>query len=130
MTDHGRRLLQLLAKLIVNSLALVVADRLFAGFHLADPGQTIAAAVLLALVNAYLRPLVLVLTLPVNLLTLGLFTLVVNAAMLSLVTWLLPGCTLEGFWTAVGAALVISVVSVLLNWFLQPRRVRVHVRRG
>jgi putative membrane protein len=130
MDPRTRSLWQLVVKLAINALALVVADALFAGFALPGWQLTLAAAVLLALVNSYLRPVALVLTLPVNVLTLGLFTLVINAAMLGLVAWLLPGARLVGFWTAVGAALTISVVSLLLNWFLRPPTVRVHIHRG
>jgi putative membrane protein len=89
----------------------------------------IAAAFLLALVNTYLRPLVVVLTLPINILTLGLFTLVINGLMLELVSWLIPAFHVEGFWTAVGAALVISIISFLLNWFLKPDTVQVRIER-
>jgi putative membrane protein len=84
----------------------------------------------LAHVNAYLRPLVVVLTLPINILTLGLFTLVINALMLMLVSWLIPTFHVEGFWTAVGGALVISVVSVLLNSLLTQPRIHMRVHRG
>ena len=99
------------------------------GIRLVDTQTTIAAAVLLAVVNTWLRPIVLLLTLPVNVLTLGLFTLVINAGMLGLVSWLLPGFYIAGFWAAVGGALIISVISFLLSWFLNPGRARVRVRR-
>ncbi len=125
-----RSLMILITKLVVNGLALVVVASTFPHVWLDSWQSTVAAALLLAVVNAYLRPVVLLLTLPINLLTLGLFTLVVNALMLLLVSRLIPGFHLTGFWTAVGAALVISVVSFLLSAFLKPPRVHVHVRRG
>jgi putative membrane protein len=127
----ARNLILLLVKLAINALALVAVDAMFQGIWVEPQSAlqtTIAAAVLLALVNTYLRPLVVVLTLPINILTLGLFTLVINAFMLKLVSWLIPAFHVEGFWTAVGGALVISIVSFLLNWFLRPDRVRVHVQ--
>jgi len=127
-----RNLILLFVKLAINALALVVVDAMFRGIWVEPQAAlrtTIAAAVLLALVNTYLRPLVLVLTLPFNILTLGLFTLVVNALMLKLVSWLIPAFHVEGFWTAVGGAIVISIVSFLLNWFLRPDRVHVRVQR-
>jgi putative membrane protein len=126
----GRKLLILFAKLAINALALIVVDALFAGIHFDDTNTMIAAAVVLALVNTYLRPFVVLLTLPINILTLGLFTLVINAGMLKLVSWLIPAFHVEGFWTAVGGALVISIVSLLLNWFLNPSNVQVRVHRG
>ena len=119
----------LLTKLAINALALLIVDEMFARIWLDNTQVTIASAVVLALVNTYLRPLILALTLPVNLLTLGLFTLVINAAMLKLVSWLIPGFHVEGFWTAIGGALVISLISFLLNWFLNPGKVRLQVRR-
>jgi putative membrane protein len=125
----GRPFIVLLTKLAINALALVVADQMFARIWFEDLPAAIAAAVVLALVNTYLRPLLLALTLPVNILTLGLFTLVVNAGLLKLVSGLIAGFHLEGFWTAVGAALVVSLISFLLNGFLNPPQVRVQVRR-
>jgi putative membrane protein len=126
----GRRLLILITKLAINALALLVVDAIFQGIWFDNNQATIAAAVVLALVNTYLRPLVVVLTLPINILTLGLFTLVINAFMLELVSWVIPAFHVNGFWTAVGGALVISVISFLLNWFLKPDAVQVHVHRG
>ena len=124
-----RGVLILFTKLAINALALLVVDQLFERIWLDTWQVTLAAAVLLALVNAYLRPLVILLTLPLNILTLGLFTLVINALMLELVSWLLPGFHVVGFWTAVGGALVIGIVSTLLNWFLKPGTVAVRVQR-
>lgn len=125
----GRRLFILITKLGINALALLLADQMITGIRLDGTKATIAAAVLLALVNTYLRPVILILTLPVNVLSLGLFTLVINAGMLGVVSWLLPAFHVENFWAAVSGALVISVVSFLLNWFLQPDRVHVRVYR-
>jgi putative membrane protein len=119
------RALILFTKLAINALALIVVDQLFARISFDSWQATVAGAVLLALVNSFLRPIVIILTLPLNILTLGLFTLVINALMLALVSWVLPGFHLEGFWTAVGAALVISIVSTMLNWFLRPPRVEI-----
>jgi len=125
----GRRLFILVTKLGINALALLLADRLIAGIRLDGTKVTIMAAVLLAFVNTYLRPVILILTLPANILTLGLFTLVINAGMLALVSWLLPAFHIDNFWAALGGALVISFISFLLSWFLEPRRVQVRVHR-
>lgn len=126
-----KQLVILLMKLAVNALALLVVDSLFSGIWFDNPRATLFAAAALALVNTYIRPVVIALTLPFNVLTLGLLTLVINAAMLKFVSWLIPAFHVEGFWTAVGGALVLSIVGALLNWFLQPERsnVRVQVRR-
>ena len=79
------------------------------------------AALLLGVVNAVVRPLVLVLTLPITLVTLGLFLLVVNAAMLGLVAGLLPGFGIAGIWSAIGAWLIVSVTGWLAAQFIGPR---------
>ena len=123
------RFLILITKLAVNAIALLVVTSMFKGIRLDNNQATIAAAVVLVLVNTYLRPLVVILTLPINILTLGLFTLVINALMLELVSWLIPSFHIDSFWTALGAALVISIISFLLNWFLRPDKVQVRVQR-
>ena len=117
----GKRLLNLLTNLAIDVLALVVVDLLFTGIHIDTWQAVVGGAILLALVNAYLRPLILLLTLPFNILSLGLFTFVVNATMLKVVSWLLPGFHVTGFWTAVGAALVIGFVSVILHRLIKPK---------
>ena len=124
------RLFILLTKLAINALALLVVTSIFQGIHFDNNQAMIAAAVVLALVNAYLRPIVVILTLPFNIISLGLFTFVINAAMLELVSWLIPAFHIRNFWTALGGAFVISVISFLLNWFLRPDRVQVRVYRG
>jgi putative membrane protein len=124
------RLLIFLAKLGINALALLLAAQIFHKIWFDNQQATFIAALVLALVNTYLRPLVVLLTLPINILTLGLFTLVINGLMLELVSWIIPAFHVEGFWTAVGGALVISIVSCLLNLLLQPDRVQVRIHRA
>ena len=124
------RLLILITKLGINALALLVVASIFKGIRFDNNQAMIAAAVVLALVNTWLRPLVVILTLPINILTLGLFTFVINALMLELVSWLIPAFHIDTFWTAIGAAIVITIVSFLLNWFLRPDKIQVRVFRG
>ncbi len=102
----------------MNLLALMVAATLIPGIRIQSIEMGILAAGILGVVNAVIRPVVLVLTLPINLLTLGLFTLVINAAMLRFVSLLVPGFALEGFSAAFFGALTISIVSWLLNIFV------------
>ena len=127
MSAFAKRLVLLLTQLAINALALVVVDAIFTGVSLAGLDTLIAAAVLLAMVNTYLRPLLFLLTLPATILTLGLFTLVLNALLLWFVAWLLPAFQIASFGVAFGAALVISLLNVVLNWFLKPDSVRVRV---
>jgi putative membrane protein len=124
------RFLIMVTKLAINALALVVVTSMFKGIRLDNNQALIAAAVVLALVNTWLRPLVVILTLPINILTLGLFTLVINAGMLEFVSWLIPAFHIDTFWTALGGALVMSIISFLLNWFLRPDNFQVKVFRG
>ncbi len=102
----------------MNLLALVVASQIISGVRIQSIGMAVLAAGILGIVNAIIRPVVLILTLPINLLTLGLFTLVINAFMLKLVAGLAPGFTIESFGAAFWGALVISVVSWVLNIFV------------
>lgn len=100
-----------LLRAAITALGLWVASEIFSGLSFDSASQLIVAALLLGIVNAFVRPLAFILTLPLTVLTLGLFLLVLNAAMVGLVAWLVPGFEIAGFWTAVGAALVVSLVS-------------------
>ncbi len=100
-----------LLRAAITALGLWVASEIFQGLHFASPTKLIVAAVLLGAVNAFVRPLAFILTLPLTVLSLGLFLLVLNAAMVGLVAWMVPGFEISGFWTAVGAALIVSLVS-------------------
>lgn len=100
-----------LLRAVITALGLWVASQIFGGLHFASPAKLAVAAILLGIVNAVVRPLAFVLTLPITVLTLGLFLLVLNAGMVALVAWIVPGFTISGFWTAVGTALVVSLVS-------------------
>ena len=102
----------------INLLALVIAGSLINGITIGSLGIGIIAAGLFGVVNAVIRPVVLILTLPINLLTLGLFTLVVNAAMLMLVSAVVPGFVIESFRSAFFGALVISLISWGVNIFI------------
>lgn len=95
----------------ISALGLWVASRLLDGLHFESTVKLAIAAMLLGIVNAFVRPLAFILTLPITVVTLGLFLLVLNAAMVGLVAWIVPGFTISGFWTAVGAALIVSIVS-------------------
>ena len=103
---------------LVAALGLWAATAILSGITINSPMTLVIAGLLLGLVNAIVRPFALLLSLPALLLTLGLFLLVVNAAMLGLVALMLPGFKIAGFWTAVGAALIVSIVSWIGSWFI------------
>ena len=94
-----------------SALGLWVASEIFSGLHFDSAAKLLVSAVLLGIVNAFVRPLAFILTLPITVLTLGFFLLVLNAAMVGLVAWIVPGFEIAGFWTAVGTALIVSLVS-------------------
>lgn len=93
------------------ALGLWLASQLLSGVNFADNGTLIIAAVLLGLVNAVIRPIVVILTLPFTIITLGLFLLVVNAAMIGLVAMFLPGFTVDGLGSGILAAIITGLVS-------------------
>jgi putative membrane protein len=103
----------LLYRLAITALGLWAAATIVPGIAIAGVGSLIVAALLLGLVNALIRPIILILTLPLTLLTLGLFIFVVNGISLALVAWLMPGFTLSGL----GAAILGSIVVGLTSWF-------------
>ena len=102
----------------INLLALVVAGSVIKGIRIESLGTGVIAAGILGIVNAVIRPVVLILTLPINILTLGLFTLLINAAMLMLVSALVPGFMIDSFGAAFLGALITSLVSWGMNLFV------------
>ena len=114
---------------LIAALGLWAATELLSGFKIDTALTLILAGLLLGLVNAVVRPFALLLSLPALLFTLGLFLLVVNAAMIGLVALMLPGFKIAGFWTAVGGALIVSIVSWVGSWFIGSRG-RVEVIRS
>lgn len=99
----------------ITSLSLWVASKLFSGIRFSSTSALIVSALLLGFANALLRPLLVILTLPLTLVTLGFFLLVINALMLLLVAKLVDGFKISGFWTAFFASLFISLLSMALE---------------
>ncbi|MDE2417322.1 MAG: phage holin family protein [Burkholderiales bacterium] len=103
---------------LITSISLWVASHLFRGIRFADTSSLVVAALLLGLANAIVKPLLIVLTLPLTILTFGGFLLVINALMLSLVSWLVSGFTVSGFWTAFFASIFLALFSFVLSAYL------------
>jgi putative membrane protein len=117
-----------LLRTLFSTLGLWLAAKLLSGMHFDRDLTLLIAAVLLGVVNAVVRPLLVVLTFPITILTLGLFLLVVNAAMLGLVARLLDGFSIDGFGTALVASLIVGLTGWIGSWFIGPRgRVEVMV---
>ena len=114
--------MRFLVRLLLNALAITLAASLVPGVILTGPGPALFAGVILGFVNAIVRPVLLVLTLPFTLLTLGLFIFVVNAICFALTAALVPGFDLSGFWAAFFGALIVSIVSWVLNGLLDDLR--------
>ena len=102
----------------ITALALWVAGHVFNGVKFENASSLIVAALLLGVINAFVRPLLIILTLPLTLITLGFFLLVINALMLRLVAALVAGFKLSGFWTAFFASIFVSLLSLILEYFL------------
>lgn len=115
---------------VVNTLAVLVAVYVVKGIHYTKPLDLLVASLLLGILNAVLRPILMFLALPLLLLTLGLFTLVINALLLYFVASLLqPRFYVDSFWAAFWGALIISLVSIVLNSLTGSGHSRVRVQR-
>ena len=117
---------------LITALGIWLATYLVPGVSASSTGALIWAAIALGLINAFVRPVLVMLTLPFTVLTLGLFLLLLNAAMLNLAGWFVDGFEVVGFWSAVFGAIVVSLVSGLCSQYIGPKgsyQVMV-VRRG
>ena len=108
-------------RILVVALGLWLASELVPGIVIEGGWTLIGAALLLGIVNAVVRPLLVILTLPITVITLGLFLLVVNAATLALVAWMFDGFSIAGFWPALFGAIVVSLTGWLASYFIGPR---------
>jgi len=108
----------IIIRLFVNTISLGVASFLISGISYYLFEDLIIAAALFGILNTFIKPILIILTLPINLLTLGLFTFIINAIMLGLTGSFLAGFNVDGFWPALGGAIIISLVSVVLNSLL------------
>ena len=108
----------ILIRWLSTTAAILATAYLLDGIHVSGFFPAIFAAALLGILNAFFRPLALLLTLPINILSLGLFTFIINALMLKMASSLIPGFDVYGFWTAIFGSLLISLISWLLNSFI------------
>ena len=103
------------------TVAIIVTSYLLDGIQVSGFWSALFAAAVLGILNAFFRPIILILTLPINILTMGLFTFVINALLLMMASGIISGFNVAGFWSAVFDALLISVVSWLINGFIGER---------
>ena len=120
----------LVIRWLVSAAALYLTSLIVRGIEVQGVGALFFAAATIGILNALVRPVILLLTLPLNILTLGLFTLVVNAAMLKLASEVVRGFEVHGFWSALGGWLLLSFFTFLINLAIGETGVEVvHVRR-
>ena len=106
----------------LNVLALIVVDWLFSGVSIDRWGSLLLGAAILTIGNTIIKPILAILTLPLILITFGLAYFAINVLMLALAEWITPNFSIDGFWTYVGATIVIWVVNVSVGWFLDKVR--------
>ena len=108
----------LLVRWLILTAAIMVASYLIQGIEVNGFFSAFFAAAILGVLNVFFRPILLILTLPINILTLGFFTFIINAVLLKMASGVISGFVVHGFWSAVFGGLIISVVSWLLNSFI------------
>ena len=119
-----------LVRLFLNALALLIVSTVIPGIEVRGVLPALSAAFFLGVVNAVVRPVLVILTLPLTIMTLGLFIPLLNAALLKLVSLMIQGFEVHGFWSAVFGAILLSLISGLLSLFINDRgRVEVMTRR-
>lgn len=113
--------MKLLFRWVINAVALLAITQVLEGFEVSSFYIALVTALILGLVNATIRPVILFFTLPLSLITLGLFTFVVNALLLWFVSTFIQGFTIAGFWEALSGALLLWVVSMLTTWLIKKK---------
>lgn len=113
---------RLFLRWLILSVAVVSASYLIEGIHVSGFFSAFFTAAILGILNVFLRPVLLLLTLPINVLTFGLFTFVINAFMLKMASGVISGFEVRGFWSAIIGSLIISVVSWILNALIKEKK--------
>ena len=109
-----------LVRTLITAIGLWFANAIVPGIDIETPGTLILAALLMGLVNAVVRPIAILLTFPFTIVTLGLFLLIINAAMFGMVAALLEGFRVSGFFAALFGWLIVSLTSTVASWFIGP----------
>ena len=108
-------MISMILKWLVFALIIMFVGWIIPGFDVQNIWAALIAVIVIALINAFIKPLILLLTLPINILTLGIFTLVINALLFMFAAYLVPGINVDGFWSALLASVLISVFSIGLS---------------
>ncbi len=107
--------MRLIFRLALNVFALFVVAYLVPGFHLANITAAIIAAVVIGIINTFIKPIIQLVALPISIVTLGIFAFVINVALLYVAAQIVPGFAIDGFWTAALASIVLALVTWFLN---------------
>jgi putative membrane protein len=110
---------RLIARWVLTALCVLLVARLVPGFFVRSFGTALIAALVIGLVNGTLGLIFKVITFPVILLTFGLFLLLINAALLELASWFVPGFEVHGFWPAFWGALLLSILNIAVKWVVK-----------
>jgi putative membrane protein len=116
-----------LIRAVVVGIGLWLASQIVPGVRIQSTESLIAAALLLGIINAFVRPILVILTFPITLLTLGLFLLVINGLMIELVSYFLKGFVVDGLWPAILASIVVSLTSWVMSGWVGPPHGRIDV---
>jgi putative membrane protein len=108
-------------RMLITAVGLALAAWVVPGITMSGPGTLLFAALLMGIVNGFVRPVVIVLTLPLTLVTFGLFLLVINAGMFGLVAWMLSGFAVSGFFAALFGWIIVSVFAWIASWYIGPQ---------
>ena len=108
----------LIVHLLSYCLGLYLTAQLVQGLYFDTLAALVLGAIVLTIVNAIIKPIITILTLPINVIILGLFTFVINGFLLKITSLIVPGMDVGGFWTATFAALVLTVISGIIDWLI------------
>lgn len=107
--------MKILARLFVSAISIFVTTHLLKGIYISDFTASLLAALILAIINITLKPLLILLTLPINILTLGLFTIIINASLVLLTAAIVPGFSIDNFGWAILFSIILAIVNYILN---------------
>lgn len=111
-------MIEIIVKILITSVLLLVVAKIVSGIEIQDWGAAIFTAIVLGIVNAVVKPILIVLTIPITVLTLGLFLFVINALMLWMAGSLVSGVRIKGFWYALLGSVVLSILNTLVYMFI------------
>lgn len=110
--------MDIIIRILVNAVAVFITAYLLRGVTVKNFLHAILVAVVLSIVNAIIKPILIILTIPITIITLGLFILVINALIIMLVDYLLSGFKVKNFWWALAFSIVLSIINAILQWFV------------